>query len=553
MNNYSYYGIELNTNKTSGEATALCPKCSAERKPEHRRIKCLSVNLDKGVWNCNHCGFKGGLKTEKKIDYKIPEWKNNTKLSDATVKYFESRKISQPTLLRAKVTEGMEWMPKAAKEILTIQFNYFRDDKLVNVKYRGKDKDFKLYKDAELIFYNLDGIKNDQDVFVVEGEIDALSLMELGIKNVLSVPNGAGSSSLEYIDNCIEEIMHVKRWVICTDNDPAGRALRQKLTDRFGIANCVYVEFEDAKDANEYLVKNDLNRLKEAIKNIKEFPLEGSFTISDIGEEIYDLFINGLDKGVSSGIKDFNLRFVKGYITGITGIPGHGKSDFLDQITLGLHRHAGWKGAFYSPENKPTQLHFSKMCRKILGKGWYGDGSMTWDEVQKVGYYLDKEVWFIKPEKDFTIDSILESVKTLKKRHGLDYFVIDAWNKLEHKYSESETKYIGETLDKIAVFCEVENVHCFIVVHPRKMTKAKDTGLMEMPTLYDMSGSSNFYNKLDNGLVVHRDFATNTTQVNILKVKFTHWGEVGSSVYNYDIITGRYYINEFDRSEQWIK
>jgi twinkle protein len=206
--------------------------------------------------------------------------------------------------------------------------------------------------------------------------------------------------------------------------------LRQELCDRLGIENCLFLEFEGCKDANEYLIKEDVNRFREAVKNVKEFPLEGSFTISDIGDDIFDLYTNGLDMGVNNHIPNFNLRFVKGYITTVTGIPSHGKSDFLDYICLSLHRQAGWKGAFYSPENKPTQLHFSKMARKILGKSWIGDNKMTWEEVQKVGTYLDSEVFFIKPEKDFTIESILKSVKILKRRYGLDYFVIDAWNKL---------------------------------------------------------------------------------------------------------------------------
>jgi twinkle protein len=52
---------------------------------------------------------------------------------------------------------------------------------------------FKLYKDAELIFYNLDSIKDKSQCFIVEGEIDALSLIEAGIDNVVSVPNGANN------------------------------------------------------------------------------------------------------------------------------------------------------------------------------------------------------------------------------------------------------------------------------------------------------------------------------------------------------------------------
>lgn len=549
---YEDYGISLPNNKNAGEVQTTCPQCSETRKK--KKDKCLSVQLDKQTWFCHHCGWKGYLKPDKDIVYKLPEWKNKTDLNDLTVKWFETRKISQGTLQRAKVTDGMEWMPKAQKEILTIQFNYFRNGQLVNVKYRGKDKDFKLHKDAELIFYNLDAIKDVQDVFIVEGEMDALTFLEAGIQNVISVPNGATltTNNLIYVNNCIDELQG-KRFILALDNDTAGRALRQSIVDRLGVENCLYLEFDGCKDANEYLIKNDLNTFRKAVLNVKEFPLEGSFTITDISDEIYDLYENGLDKGVNTFIPDFNLRFVKGYITTITGIPSHGKSDFLDYICLSLHRQANWKGAFYSPENKPTQLHFSKMARKITGKGWMGDNKMTWEEVAKVGTYLDREVWFIKPEKDFTLDSILKSVKQLKTRFGLDYFVIDAWNKLEHQYTDSETKYIGQSLDKLAMFCEVENIHCFIVAHPTKMRKEKDGQRYEMPTLYDISGSSNFYNKSDNGICVYRDFVTNKTIVSVLKVKFTHWGETGSSEYFYDLVSGRYYTNDINRHEQWIR
>jgi twinkle protein len=41
---------------------------------------------------------------------------------------------------------------------------------------------------------------------IVEGEMDALSLHEAGIHNVVSVPNGAtlGTNNLDYLDNCID-------------------------------------------------------------------------------------------------------------------------------------------------------------------------------------------------------------------------------------------------------------------------------------------------------------------------------------------------------------
>ena len=92
------------------------------------------------------------------------------KLSKEFLDNFENvRKISNNTLLRFGVTEAIEWMPKARKEIKVVCFNYLRDGELINIKFRGKNKDMKLAKDAELIFYNLDSIKDTEDCVVVEG------------------------------------------------------------------------------------------------------------------------------------------------------------------------------------------------------------------------------------------------------------------------------------------------------------------------------------------------------------------------------------------------
>jgi twinkle protein len=552
---YADYNIEIKTNQTGGEYATVCPACSQDRKK--KRVKCLSVNLDKQTWFCHHCGWAGGLAKFEKKEYKIPEWKNNTTLSANVVKFFEARKISQVTLQKLQITEGFDWMPKAGKEAATIQFNYFRDGLLVNVKYRAKDKDFKMFKEGELILYNLDCAKDYKELYIVEGEMDCAAFIEAGIPNVVSVPNGATltANKLDYISNSYLQIKHIEKFIIAVDNDQAGYALRMDLATRLGLSRCFYLEFEGAKDANEFLIKQDANVFRRAVLEFKPFPLEGVFTISDIIEDLGILYHRGLDRGVSTGIPGFNLNFVKGYITTITGIPGHGKSDFLDYICLQLLRFAGWKGVFYSPENKPTELHVSKMIMKLMGQAWDGEDRMTKENAEGAAGYLNEKIWFLKPERDFTLDTMLDRIKLLRDRHGLDYFVIDAWNKLEHKYEGSETKYIGESLDKIGMFCDMENMHCFLVVHPTKMRRQKDSVKYEVPNLYDCSGSSNFANKSDNGITIYRNFEDDdkTTEVFITKIKFKHWGEVGSAKFHYDPASGRFYTSEYFKHELWIK
>lgn len=534
---WELYNIDIK-GRTSGQYKTKCPKCSDTRS--NKTDKSLSVDITKQLWHCHYCGWSGTLvERTKEKKYEVPVWQNTTALPDAVLKYFESRRISAETCLRMKITSQVEYMPQKEKKVNVICFNYFLAGKLVNVKYRDAEKNFKLHSGAELILYNLDSVIGAKEVWITEGEIDALSLIEAGINSVVSVPNGA-NKNLQYLDGYMDLFDTVEKIHICSDNDTKGRELRELLADRFGRDKCDYIVFDGAKDANEYLISNGKINLATAANKFTEFPMVGVFTIRDIQDSILDLYQNGLPEGVGTGMNGFDslLKFHKGYLTTITGIPGHGKSDFLDHIIMKLNVKHGWKGAFYSPENRPTELHFSKLARKLTQRPWFGEDRMSLDEVSQAMFFLDETVWFVKPENDFTLDSILSHVATLKNRKGIDWFVIDAWNKLEHQYGESETKYIGQSLDKIVNFCERYNVHCFLVAHPKKIRK--ESGKYEVPNLYDIAGSANFFNKTDNGITVYRNYDDDTVEVHVQKVKFSHWGEIGMQKFQYHKPTGLY-------------
>jgi twinkle protein len=555
MSNYSDFGIHVPPGRISGEYATTCPSCSHTRKKKSQ--KCLSVNLDKKVWRCNHCEWSGALKTEfSKPEYKIPEFVNITQISEKACAWFATRGISQQVLKQMKITQGKAWMPQENKEVNTIQFNYFRDDKLINIKYRDGKKNFKLFKDGEKILYNLDGIKGKNTFYIVEGEMDALSFVQVGINNVVSVPNGAtiGKNNLDYIDNCFEYFEHIESLIIAVDNDDAGRNLAADLIARFGVDKCKYIDLGKCKDANEYLFEYGEEGLRKCINDVKDYPIEGVFTVSDYESEIMDMYHNGLETGWETGIYhlDKHIRFVKGYMTCITGVPTHGKSEYLDQIVLGLMINAKCKGAFFSPENKPTKLHFSKLARKITGKSWSGYERMSTGEVSQVIEAINNRLFFIEPEEGYTIDSILSKVKQLKQRHNIDFFIIDAWNKLEHKYQDSETKYIGETINKLERFCKLNQIHFFMVAHPKKMQYDHKEGKVYVPTPYDIAGSANWYNMFDNHMTIYRNFKDECVEIHVTKVKFAHWGKQGI-IYNwYDKTSGRYYDQNGLSKNNWL-
>lgn len=549
------YEIHVNKN---GENAMICPVCSESRK--NKTAKCFSFNASKGAGRCNHCDVvlvekREFIKKRTETAFKLPLFKNNTIYSDKVKEFFKSRLISEKTLLAFKVTESIEWMPKANKEITAINFNYFRNGELVNVKYRGAGKDFKLSKDAELIFYNLDCTIDNDTIIVVEGEMDCLAMAEAGYKNVISVPNGAGLGKInfDYIDNCIDSFADDTKFILAVDNDKAGQNLQTELARRLGFENCSKVQFKDCKDANDCLIKYGIQGIIESIQDRKEFPIVGAFQAFDFIDNIFKYYNEGLPKGCGIEMQGFDelLKFHEGYMTVITGIPGHGKSEILDMILVRLNLLHGWKHAIFSPENHPLELHFSKFAEKIIGKSFDGGWRMSETELHQAIENINQNYFFIKPEEDFSLDNILATVKMLVRRKGVKSFVIDAWNKLDHKYSDNETKYISRELDKISLFCEKYQVHAFIVAHPTKILKDKTTQLYEVPNLYNINGSANFFNKTANGITVYINRTTNKSEIHVQKVKFKHWGVTGLCEWNWNYKNGRYFAMNEDNTN-WL-
>ena len=532
-----------------GENYQACPKCSQDRKKS--KIKCFSFNTEKQIGHCSHCDMKVLPKQEykPKKEYKIPEWSNSTSLPDAVVKWFKDRGISQKTLIETKIGYGDEWMPQKDGMARCIKFPYFKDDVCVNIKFRDAEKHFKLVSGAELVFFNLDAVRGQKEIIVTEGEIDALSYIEAGFTNVVSVPNGAakGNLRLEYLDNCWEYFEDIETIYLATDDDEAGKMLQNELARRFGFERCKKVSFFGLKDANELLQEHPL-KLAETIQNSNEYPIEGVYTSKDIQDEIWALKRDGLKSGAKARLEAFDehLSFELGYITLITGIPSHGKTVFTDNIITNLNIFEGWKTAFYSPESWPIRLHHARLSAKVSGK-WINQ--QTDVETQELIDYFQDNFYYIMPESTFDVEGLMATVKKLIKKHGIKAFVIDAWNKIEHKYTGSETQYISSVLDMLDMFCKQNGVHLFLIAHPTKIKK-NDKGVFEIPTMYDVSGSANFYNKVANGITVYKrkiENETYITEVYVQKVKFEHWGKEGQVTFQFDKNCGRFYESHPDK------
>lgn len=562
MMNWEKYGIKIPYGRTSGNVKVYCPQCRDQR--HDKRDKSLSVDLSTGMFKCHYCGFSGCAKEpdeqekrrwmerqpwfnsapirRQKPVYKKPTHTGNATLSDKALAWFAGRRISRATVEAMKITEGSEWMPQKNGQANTVQFNYYHNGELVNTKYRTGDKHFKLVSGAELLPYNIDAIKGCKECIITEGEMDALSFYECGRHDVVSVPNGA-NANLDYLDDYIEEYFDDKETIfIASDTDTKGVMLRDELIRRFGAERCRVLEYgEGCKDANEHLMKYGRDSLLQCLANAPEIKIEGIFTVSDFEQSLDALFEYGMQKGVTIGHENFDrlLSFETKRLCVVTGIPGSGKSEFIDEIAERLNMRYGWRFAYFSPENAPLAYHASKLIEKFTGKK-FDKQHLTFGEYKQVKEHLETDFFFIAPHNDYRLDTILERAKFLVRRRGIKALVIDPYNRLEDESEgQNETKYISRLLDKLTNFAQLNDVLIILMAHPTKMPKNKD-GIIEAPTLYDISGSANFNNKADFGIVVHRNRLENTVEVHVQKVKFRHLGECGTALFKYNLNNGRY-------------
>ena len=538
----------------SGEVSTTCPQCSASRRKKNDR--CLSVNTDKGVWHCNHCGWSGGLnngnddyRPPKSKTYKKPNFQFKPELpEDAYLFLVEERKISPTVLQRNRVCFQNE----------AILFPFYRDDECVNVKHRTLDKKFWQCKDAEKILYGYDDIEDTQTI-ITEGELDKLACEVAGFKNAVSVPDGAPApdaksfaSKFEYLENCKDRLDRVKHFVLAVDNDPSGKKLEEELARRLGPGRCSRVSWpKGCKDANAVLMQHGPGVLAKAIEGAVPFPVEGIIRVDDI--DLETLYERGLEPGVSPGWisveRLYTIAKESGELTIVTGIPGHGKSEWLDALLVNLAESEGWNFGICSPENYPISYHLSKLAEKYMRKP-FREGlkaRMSLQEMTEAKAWLNDHFSFLMPDEDnLTVNGVLKLARILVYQRGIKGLVIDPWNELDHSRPDgmSETEFISQSLTKIRRFARNHCCHVWLVAHPTKLVRGTD-GKYPVPTPYDISGSAHWRNKADNCIAVWRDTDPSNDsfemEIHVQKIRKKHIGKLGMTKLMYEYSTGRYF------------
>lgn len=482
----------------------------------------------------------------------VPE----AKLSEAAISYLKERGISEAVAQDASLYSIKRYVQKVGGETECIAFPYIRNGGVVNVKYRSiAQKGFSQEVNGEQIFYLVDDLEAGEPIVIVEGEIDALTCREVGLKNVVSVPSGAPIKVSEgrvdptedrkfsFVWDAHELLNKAGHVVLAADGDIAGTALKEELARRIGKARCRVVDYpEGCKDLNDVLLKHGKQAVIDAVNGAQAYPIDGLFDAAKYADQVEDLYLKGFGCGESVGYTNVDELYtvVQGQVTIVTGYPSSGKSNFVDQIMMNLAMMKDWKFAICSFENPPP-LHIAKLCELHLRKPFFAGLTprMTPEEKAKAMEFLNEHFVFLDSQNtDNTIESILDRAQSAVQRLGIRGLVIDPYNFINLERDGTETDAISKMLTKVQAFAKSAGIHVWFVAHPAKMLRQGDD--MPVPDGMSVAGSMAWWAKADCGITVHRQEGVNVL-IKVWKCRWRWVGKVGETTLQYDKVTGTYY------------
>lgn len=336
------------------------------------------------------------------------------------------------------------------------------------------------------------------------GNCDAMSAIESGYLNTVSVPLGAGN--LHWIEENWDWLDNFDSIIIWSDNDEPGIKMRKECIYRLGTWRTKYIstpEFFEKdngkrvplKDINDCLQVGGKDFVMNLISEAKDVPVKSVVDYSEIDE----LDISQMD-GIKTGIKPLDNELVSlfyGTLTILSGRPGSGKTSLIDQA-IATTIDDGSPVFLYSKE-LPERLSANwfntiiagrrNMVEKVSsnGKSYY---VVPYSTQKKMQSYYNKKLFIYKDEEPNDYESVMKSAEECVRKFGCKLIVLDNLMMIDLKCNESDKNTAQTDLINLLIKFAVKfNVAVVLIAHPRKTQDSNSD--IEM---YDIAGSSNIIN-----------------------------------------------------------
>lgn len=431
----------------------------------------------------------------------------------------DRKKVEDYMSLRKISTKTLDYADVQSDEHGNVVFHYYdSNDILTSVKYRLGRKHtnednlnhipkcwYQKGADNAPILYNMNRIDPTKPLVITEGETDALSVIEAGYKNVVSIPGGCQNMQwIEYNWDWLEQFDKIIVWY---DSDEPGIKARTDVCYRLGTWRTYYIEINETidnhqiKDANELLYYKGSLAVLRHIEKPFEIPVEKVIDLATA--EDFDI---EKAEGLYTGIKELDDKIYKlvfGTVVVITGKSGEGKSVLANQIAICQPLQQGYDVFVFSGE-LPAPILRSWVETNMIGREFItmkDNHIRVFDKTAKnaMNTWYSGRVLVYDDNYDTSAKALLNKMEELARKCGTKVFLIDNLMMVDLECSEEGRNQAEKSfVQDLLMFAKKYNVLVFLVAHPRKI------GNELRVTKEDIAGSSNIVNLAHMVFSVHR-------------------------------------------------
>jgi ribosomal protein L37AE/L43A/archaellum biogenesis ATPase FlaH len=375
----------------------------------------------------------------------------------------------------------------------------------------GKGQRYRRISGGQSVLYAPCGIDPDKTLVLVGGEIDALSLVQVGWTNVASTTLGEEN----WDDVWTQQLEACSDIVLIYDNDDAGRDGSRKVAHILGLHRCRIGSWpEPYSDANECLQKMgtdpidgfDIFLVGKLVADSEEVAIDGIVSCASLRDKYLATFsADGGRSGWPTGWEDLdNLigGWRPGEVTMVTGGTGTGKTTFTSQAAL--HMAAAQHGVLYCPFemglidqlDKWARQHGSEDPETQLDTGKL---DITLDAID------DMPIWMFWRTGLIKVEAMRNTMLYAARRLHVKMVVIDHIHWMVRSGND-ERQQLDALTRCFTEAAAIGGYHCIVVAHPNKQqgatqTKHRDNAITQMS---DLKGSSTLSQDAHNVLSVWR-------------------------------------------------
>jgi len=508
------------------------------------------MGQEEGLWDCKKCSAKGNfnqfrkLMGDSEIDLAAFQNKKKDKVKKAEYKQLQytipiqyaSRLWATEERYQKYLTEERGLNEKILKEFKVgtngkaITIPVYENDVLVNIQYRRDpaldDSDntgprYSNEKGCKAALFNGDILKDPiKQVYICEGMFDALYLIQLGYRNVVSVPLGAGYFSKEWVD----KLKDVQTIYLLYDNDQAGKDGAKNAANMIGVDRCKVItlprkEGRKKTDVTEYFVvdnytKTDFLELVKDAKVIRSVEADSIKHISEFNEDLRKRLIDGELLGESTGfplLDDAMGGLRKGRLVVVSGLTSTGKTSFALSVGLKLADRK-IPTFFFSLEMPPIDIAKKALIIKSkLTNLQLKDIKEPSKELDIVDTTLkgfsnitDMPMYLYSGSGVVQYKILADCARIVKEEFGVEHIFVDHLHyfaRSSHNIT-AETSQVVRDLKQLAVHLDITII---LLAHLNRAGRASQKKGLYTPALSDLRDSGSIEQDADQVLFVCRD------------------------------------------------